>query len=233
MVSLKNMPFSERPYEKLEMYGEKFLSNSELLAIILKTGSKNQTAVSLAQSILSINGKENLRSLQEISLNELQKIKGVGKVKAIQIKAICEIAKRMERPLDIKPQIKEPKDVANLLMNELRYEKKEIVKVLILNTKNVLQKIVDIGTGSISSNTIDIKQIFEETIKIGMNKFILVHNHPSGDPTPSAKDMIVTEEIEKASILLGIQFLDHIVIGDGIFQSIFAKTKFQKTKKEN
>lgn len=147
MLSMKQLPNSERPYEKLELYGEQTLSNSELLAIILKTGSKEQTAIMLAQNILSLKGEENIRSLQEISLQELTKIKGIGRVKAIQIKAVCELAKRMARPLNInKIRIKGPNDVANLLMEEIRYEKKEIVKILILNTKNVVQKIIDIAT---------------------------------------------------------------------------------------
>ena len=96
MLSIKQLPISERPYEKLEMYGEKALANSELLAIILKTGSKNQTAVALAQNILSLKGEENVRALQDISLQELQKINGIGKVKAIQIKALCELSKRVK-----------------------------------------------------------------------------------------------------------------------------------------
>lgn len=146
MLQIKQLPNSERPYEKLEMYGEKTLSNSELLAIILKTGTKEQTAISLAQNVLALKGEQDLRKLQEISLKELQQIKGIGKVKAIQIKAVCEIAKRMARPLNLNVVIKEPKDVANLLMEEVRYETKEIMKVLILNTKNVVQKIVDIAT---------------------------------------------------------------------------------------
>lgn len=145
MLSIKQLPNSERPYEKLEMYGEKTLSNSELLAIILKTGTKEQTAVGLAQNILTLKGKEDIRALQEISLAELKKIKGIGKVKAIQIKAVCELAKRMSRPINLNVTIKEPKDVAALLMDELKYEKREIVKIIILNTKNVVQKIVDIA----------------------------------------------------------------------------------------
>lgn len=144
MLSIKNLPNSERPYEKLEMYGEKVLSNSELLAIILKTGTKEQTAIGLAQNILALKENEDIRSLHEISLQELQKIKGIGKVKAIQIKAVCELAKRMAMPQNLKVTIKEPKDVANLLIEELRYEKREIVKILILNSKNVLQRIIDI-----------------------------------------------------------------------------------------
>lgn len=230
MISLKELPNSERPYEKLEMYGESALSNSELLAIILKTGTKEQTAVGLAQSILVLKGKEDLRSLQEISLQELKQIKGIGKVKALQIKAVCELAKRMARPLKLNVTIKEPKDVANLLIEELRYEKREMVKVLILNTKNVLQKIVDITMcATISSAKIEIRQIFEETIKIGMNKFILVHNHPSGDATPSLQDIELTKRIEEGAKLLGMQLVDHIVIGDGNFQSIFTnEQQFRK-----
>lgn len=229
MLSIKQLPNSERPYEKLEMYGEKTLSNSELLAIILKTGTKEQTAVGLAQNILTLKGKEDIRALQEISLAELQKIKGIGKVKAIQIKAVCELAKRMSRPINLNVTIKQPKDVAVLLMNELKYEKREIVKIIILNTKNVVQKIVDIAIGNISSAKVDVKQIFEETIKTGMSKFILVHNHPSGDATPSMQDLELTKRIEEGAKLLELRLLDHIVIGDGVFQSIFTN-RMQKIK---
>ena len=229
MLSIKQLPNSERPYEKLEMYGEKTLSNSELLAIILKTGTKEQTAVGLAQNILTLKGEEDIRALQEISLAELQKIKGIGKVKAIQIKAVCELAKRMSRPINLNVTIKQPKDVAALLMDELKYEKREIVKIIILNTKNVVQKILDIATGNISSAKVDVKQIFEETIKTGMSKFILVHNHPSGDATPSMQDLELTKRIEEGAKLLELQLLDHIVIGDGVFQSIFTN-RMQKIK---
>src|SRR5574344_634360 len=137
-IKLKELPKSERPYEKLEMYGEKTLSNSELLAIIIKTGTKEDTAVGLAQKVLSIgkHNNEDLRFLQEMSIEELKRIKGIGRVKAIQIKAICEFAKRMSRPLNLNNVIKTPNDVAYLLMEELKYEKREIVKVIILNTKN-------------------------------------------------------------------------------------------------
>lgn len=223
-IKLKELPNSERPYEKLEMYGEKVLSNSELLAIIIKTGTKEDTAVGLAQKILSINGEnanKDLRFLQEISIEEFTKIKGIGKVKAIQLKAVCEIAKRMSRALDLNIVIKNPKDVADLLIDELRYEKREVVKVLILNTKNVVKKIVDITIGNTSSATIEAKDALQEAIKMGMPKIILVHNHPSGDPNPSMSDINVTENIEKAAEIFGIKLLDHIVIGDGTFKSIF------------
>ena len=222
MLTLKQLPNAERPYEKLEMYGEKSLSNSELLAIILKTGTKNQTAVALAQQVLALIENRNIRALHEISIKELQKINGIGKVKAIQIKAICELAKRMSRPQDLKTQIKSSEDAANLLMEELKYEKNEIVKILILNTKNIVQKIVDISIGNTSSAPIERKRIFEEILKNGMSTFILVHNHPSGDVTPSMNDIKTTKEIKMGAELLGLKLLDHIIIGDGKYKSILS-----------
>lgn len=221
MLPIKQLPNSERPYEKLEMYGESTLSNAELLAIIIKTGTKEQTAVGLAQNILASNIND-IRGLQQLTLKELQQIKGIGKVKAIQIKAVCELAKRMARPLNMQTVIKGPKDVADLFMEELRYEKREIVKLILLDTKNLVQKIVNIGIGNTNFVNINKTQIFEETIKIGMRKFILVHNHPSGDATPSKEDLKITKEIEQGAKILDLQMIDHIVIGDGKFHSILA-----------
>lgn len=214
------------------MYGESTLSNAELLAIIIKTGTREQTAVGLAQNILASCKVKDIRDLQQVSVQELQQIKGIGKVKAIQIKAVCELAKRMARPLNSHTVIKGPKDVAKLLMEELRYEKREIVKLILIDTKNVVKKIVDIGIGNTNFANVNKTQIFEETIKIGMKRFILVHNHPSGDATPSQEDLKITKEIEQGAQLLDLQMMDHIVIGDGKFQSIYA-IKMQQEKKSN
>ena len=227
-IKLNNLPISERPYEKLELYGEKALSNSELLAIIIKTGTKQETAVDLAQRILSIdnNDDDSMRFLEDISLEELKKIKGIGRVKAIQLKAVCEIAKRISKPINSKKIIiKNPKDVAYILMDELRYETREILKVLILNTKNVVQKIIDIAAGGAFSINIEPKDVLKDAIKMGMPRIIIVHNHPSGDPTPSSSDIEITNRIETAAKLFGIQLLDHIVIGDGTYESINSKHK--------
>ena len=223
MITIKKLPNSERPYEKLEMFGEKTLSNSELLAIILKTGTKEQTAIALAQNVLALNSEKNIRGLQEISLQELKRIKGIGRVKAIQIQAICEIAKRMAMPLNLNTVIKRPEDVSNLLTEEIRYEKREIVKLLILNTKNVVQKIVNLNIGKNNSAQIDIRQILEEVLKTGMTKFILVHNHPSGDVTPSMQDLQVTKNIQEATQLVGLELVDHIVLGEKSYYSILTK----------
>lgn len=226
-INLKQLPLSERPYEKLEMYGESTLSNSELLAIIIKTGTKEETALQLAQKVLMLsNENNNLRFLAEISIEELTKIKGIGKVKAIQLKAVCEIAKRMGRPINNKKiVIKTPLDVANLLMEELKYEKREKLKVIMLNTKNEIQKIIDVGLGGASSINIQAKDILKEAIKMEIPRIIMVHNHPSGNAIPSQTDIKFTKEVELSAKLLGLQLLDHIVIGDGTYESILAKHK--------
>lgn len=222
-IKLKEVPMSERPYEKLEMYGAEYLSNSELLAIIIKTGNKDESAVALAQRIINLN-KDNadLTFLQDISLNELMEIKGIGKVKAIQLKAVCEIAKRIGKPMNsTRVIIRTPSDIANLLMKQMKYEKREIAKVILLNNKNVVQKIVDISFGANNFAVISPKEVLVEAIKMQVPKIVLVHNHPSGDPTPSRADFQMTDRIYDSAELVGIELVDHIIIGDEKFESIF------------
>lgn len=180
-IKMKEMPLSERPYEKLELYGEKCLSNAELLAIIIKTGTKDESAVVIAQKILNkITEEDNLRALTDVSIEELTKIKGIGKVKAIQIKAATELAKRISRPVNkTKIKINSSDDVALLLMEELRYEKRELAKLMLLDNKNVLLKIIDISLGGTNFAIIEPKNVLQEPIKMNVPKIILIHNHPS------------------------------------------------------
>ena len=223
-MKMKELPISERPYEKLEMYGENALSNAELIAIIIKSGTREETSVNIAQKVLSLekNGENNLRSLQNLSIKDFMSIRGIGKVKAIQLKALCELTKRMSKPLNTNQiQINSPKDVADLLIEEMKFEKREIVKTIILNSKNIVLKIVDVCFGGTNSAILKPKDVLQEAIKIGAPKIILVHNHPSGDPTPSKNDFDFTERLVQASKIIGIELLDHIVIGDYGFESIF------------
>lgn len=226
-IKMKELPESERPYEKMEMYGASTLSNAELLAIIIKCGTKEESSINLAQKILKLKGiskEKNLNFLQELSIEELTKIKGIGKVKAIQIVATCELAKRMSKPVNsLKIVIKDTKDVANLFMDELKYEKREIAKLLILNSKNTLIKIKDIALGGGNFAKIEPKIILEEPIKIGASKIILLHNHPSGDPTPSKEDYRMTDRIYECADVMGITLLDHVIIGNNTFKSVFKK----------
>ena len=182
-LKMKELPISERPYEKLELYGSEMLSNAELLAIIIKTGTKNENSVSVSQKVLRLNNttnKEDLRFLCDISIEEFMKIEGIGRVKAIQLKAIGELAKRISKPINKKRiKIRSTKDVADLLMSELRYEKREIAKVIILNNKNVVMRIINISFGGTNFASIAPKEVLAETVKMGAPKIILVHNHPS------------------------------------------------------
>jgi len=227
-IKIKQLPESERPYEKLELYGEKMLSNAELLAIIIKSGTKENTSVELANKVLSLTQDSNqiLQSLQNISIQEFQKIKGIGKVKAIQLKAVCELARRMAQPLNKKKiKIKSSEDIAQLFMQELRFETVEYVKLTLLNAKNEILKIVDISKGGTNSAVVEPKEILQEAIKLGAPKIIIIHNHPSGDATPSRADIEMTKRLYMASKILGIQLLDHIVIGDRCYTSIFSKER--------
>ena len=225
-MKMKELPISERPYEKLEMYGANTLSNAELLAIIIKSGTKDESSVTLAQKILSL-GKnkeckeDNIKFLQELSIEEFMKIKGIGKVKAIQLKATCELAKRISKPIrQIKTKIRTPQDVANLFIDELKVEKREIVKVIIMNSQNVILKIQTISQGGTSSAQVSTKDILLEAVKMGAPKIILIHNHPSGESKPSKADIEFTEKLEKAAKILGILLLDHIIIGYNQYTSI-------------
>ena len=229
-MKIKELPETERPYEKLEVYGEKALSNAELLAIIIKTGTKDKTSVEIANQILNLNQGENkgdINFLRDISIEELMNLKGIGKVKAIQIKAICELATRMSKPTNYrKVQIKSPKDIANLLMEELRFEKREIVKAVIINNKNIVLKIIDVAIGGGNYSNINLRYILSETLKINAPKLILVHNHPSGDPTPTEADIHVTARLKDAAELLNIELIDHIVIGNLRYKSIMQCEKW-------
>ena len=229
-MKIKKLPICERPYEKLELYGSEYLSNAELLAIIIKTGTKDKTSIELAQQILSIRNdnieNNNMRFLQETSIQELMKINGIGKVKAIQIKAVCELAKRMSKPLNInKIKITSYKDVVNLLMDELKVEKREKLKELILDSKNTLLKIIDISYGGTNSAQFNMKHILTEPIRMCAPKILLVHNHPSGNPQPSIEDIKVTEEVYNVAKTMGIELVDHIVIGNDKYESAFASIK--------
>lgn len=225
-LKMKELPSSERPYEKLEIYGEENLSNLELLAIIIKNGTKEESALALAQKVLDLGNncsKIDITFLDELSIQELTQIKGIGKVKAIQLKAVCELAKRIGKPIYAKKiVIKGSQDVANLFMKELASTKREIAKLLILNNKNVVIKIKNISFGGQNFVMIDPKDIFTEVIKMQAQRIILIHNHPSGDPTPSKEDIILTNRINEASMLLGISFLDHVIIGNNNYESVFS-----------
>ena len=223
-IKLKELPILERPYEKLELYGPEKLTSAELLAIVIKTGTKEETAVGLAQRILKINEKnenDDLTFLQDVSIVELTKIKGIGRVKAIQLLAVIELAKRINKPMNSNViKIKNTEDIARLLMNELKNEKREKVKLVLLNSKNIILQIQDISYGGTNFAYIEPKDILYAAIKLQAPRIILVHNHPSGDTTPSKADYNITDRIYESANLMGIELLDHIIIGNNKYESV-------------
>lgn len=221
-LRIKDLPIEERPYEKLEKYGPDMLSNAELMAIIIRTGTKTETSVELAQRILKqYAGDDGLAFLHDISLEELKKIRGIGRVKAIQLKAVIQLAKRIASSRNHNRLcISSPSDVSKLVMEEMRYLKQECFRIIMLNVKNRILKQMDITIGTLNASIVHPRDVFCEPIRCKCASIILVHNHPSGDPSPSQEDIEVTKRIVESGRILGIQVLDHIIIGDGRYASL-------------
>lgn len=221
-LKMKDIPATERPYEKLEASGPEMLSNAELLAIIIKSGCREETSVALAQKVLLKCGDNTgVASLYNLSLEEFKSIKGIGRVKAIQIMAALELSKRLSasNAINEKVTVKSPGDISRLLMESMRYLKKEVFKLVMLDTKNHVIRQVDISVGSLNTSIVHPREVFNPAIKACCSSVLLVHNHPSGDPEPSSEDIDTTHRLVAAGDILGIKILDHIIIGDGRFIS--------------
>lgn len=224
-LRMKDVPEDERPYERLEKYSAKALSNAELLAIIIKTGTREETSLDVAKRLLGLDDqREGLTFLNEMTLEELQRIKGIGKVKAIQIKAIIEFSKRLSASRKSKSvNVKCPEDISRLVMEEMRCLKQEELRVLALNSKNAVLKIYTAALGGLNTSAAEAREIFKEAVRIGAASIVLIHNHPSGDPQPSKEDILFTKKIADGARILGIKMLDHLIIGDGVFISLKEK----------
>lgn len=217
------MPESERPREKLFTYGVERLSNAELIAIILGKGTREKSAVSLAHNILNYN-EEGLRFLTNCTVEELSEIKGMGLAKSAQIIAAVELGKRIALATKANNyKIKSPDDVSNLLMDEMRYLKKEFFNIVLLNTKHELITVENISIGSLNASIVHPREVFVKAVKRSCSAIILVHNHPSGDPQPSKEDINITRRLVEAGKIIGIEVLDHVIIGDGIYCSLKEK----------
>ncbi len=221
-ITIKDLPFEERPREKLITLGEGALSNAELLAILLRVGSRTESAVQLATRILTKSG--GLRNLPHLTLEDLQENRGIGPDKAVTIKAALELGSRLATaPRQETGSISTPRQAADLFMEELRYKKKEYFKILLLNTKNHVISREEISVGSLSASIVHPREIFTIPLRKSAASVILFHNHPSGDPTPSQQDIEVTRRLVDAGNILGIAVRDHIIIGDGCFFSFREK----------
>ncbi|NPV73841.1 MAG: DNA repair protein RadC [Pelotomaculum sp.] len=219
---MKELPEDLRPRERLLKAGAGVLSEIELLAILLGTGSREATALELASQIMARFGS--LRLLVDATVEELSEVKGVGLAKASQVKAALELARRLSQLTGPRrPAIRSPDDAAGLVMEEMRHLDREHFRALLLNTKNQVIGVDKVSVGTLNSSTVHPRELFRNAIKRSAAAIILVHNHPSGDPTPSREDLDVTGRLKEAGRIIGIEVLDHIVIGDNNFISLKAK----------
>lgn len=220
-LTIKDLPKNQRPRERLLKYGAKALSDVELLAVIIRTGTRSESALMLAQRLLKGEGsKTGLSFVADASIEELSQIKGIGPAKSIQIKAAIELGRRIHFRIDKEDvTINCPNDICDLLMNDMSTLKKEYFKVLLLNIKNKVIALEEISVGSLNASIVHPREVFKPAIKRSSASIILVHNHPSGDPTPSREDIEVTMRLVEAGNIIGIEVLDHIIFGNNRYIS--------------
>jgi DNA repair protein RadC len=216
---IRDLPAGDRPRERLRDAGPQALSNQELLAILLRTGSARESAVALASRLLS--QRNGLTGLARAGFAELCAERGLGEAKAAQVQAALELGKRLAATQpEERPTVRFPEDVANLLQAEMALLEQEHLRVLLLNTRNQLLGKAEVYRGSVHTAVVRIGELFREALRQNAPAVILVHNHPSGDPTPSPDDMAMTKQAIAAGELLDVEVLDHIVIAHGGYSSM-------------
>jgi len=211
------------PYEKALRYGIETLTDVEILAVILRTGVGKIKVLDLAKLLYDTAGNKGLVGLASLEIDDLVKIKGIGRVKAIQIKSIIELSKRLAKlKANEKLDFSRSETVAKFYMQDLRHLQQEHLILVLLDSKCCLIKDMVLTVGTVNSSLIDTRDIFIKALKSGAVQIMLIHNHPSGDPTPSKADINVTKEIYEAGKILGVNLTDHIVIGDNTYVSLKA-----------
>jgi len=224
--TIHDLPLSERPRERLSKLGIESLSSQEVIALILGRGIKDESVLVTAQKLLSEFG--NLKNIAAASVEQLTEIKGVGPAKAAQIKAAFELGRRLENSDNESQQntVKSPEDAIKSIKNQLKGKKKEHFMVLSLDTRNHLTNTRMISIGSLDSSIVHPREVFKEAISSTAASVIFVHNHPSGDPTPSEDDIKLTKRLIEAGEIIGIEVLDHIIVCDGDYVSMKGKNLF-------
>ncbi|WP_099468144.1 RadC family protein [Konateibacter massiliensis] len=220
--TMKQMPKSEQPYEKFMQFGPESLSDAELLAIIIRTGTQKEKSIDLAKRVLRLTGsEEDLLSITKLSLKDLQAISGIGMVKAVQIKCIAEFSRRIAKTTArSRLCMNNPRTIADYYMEDLRFVNQEVTLLIMVDTKHQFLSDKVVSKGTVNSSLISPREIFLEALNNSAVYIILIHNHPSGDPTPSREDITATKRIKEAGGLVGIMLLDHIIIGDRRYVSL-------------
>lgn len=221
-LRMKDRPLQERPYEKCLQLGVESLSDGELLAVILRTGTRKSSSLELAWQLLELHPSyKGLEGLSHLKTEEYQRIAGIGKIKAIQISCILELSRRLSRVgFEERPEFHAPDEIASYYMESMRHLDHEQVKLLLLNGKHGLLKEISLTSGDSSNAFVPVKNIFTEAIRSEAVYLILLHNHPSGCPEPSREDLLITQRIRDAGELLGVTLSDHIIIGDRCYCSM-------------
>jgi len=219
--TIKELPEEARPYEKCLKYGTASMTDMELLAIIIRTGTNGMQSTDLASEILRLSKTDKgILSLHHLNIDDLMKIKGIGKVKALQILCIVELSNRISKArAQHTLSFSSPESIAGYYMEDMRHKEREQLLVMLLNTKNKLLCDKIISTGTINSSLVSPREIFATAVKYNAVNIIVIHNHPSGDPTPSREDILITRRIKEAGDLIGIKLLDHLIIGDNCYIS--------------
>ncbi|MCC6453962.1 MAG: DNA repair protein RadC [Caldilineaceae bacterium] len=215
---IRDLPMDLRPRERMVYAGPSALNDAELLAIILRVGGRGENVIRMAERLLATFGS--VAGLAQASLDELAAQHGMGQAKATQIKAALELGKRLAATPSGRAQVRSPADVANLLMVEMGLLEQEHLRTVLLDTKNFVVRVVNVYVGSLNSASVRVGEVFREAIRSNSASIIVVHNHPSGDPTPSPEDVRVTEMMVEAGQLLDIEVLDHLVIGRNCYVSL-------------
>lgn len=218
-IRIRELPATDKPRERLRASGAAALADAELLAILLRVGIEGVNAIQLAQQLLVEFG--GWAGLQRADFEELARRRGMGEAKTAQLKAALEIGRRLLLASgEERFQIRSPSDAAQLMQIEMSHLDQEQLRAICLDTKNRVQKIQTVYVGSLNASMVRIGEVFKEAIRLNSASIIVVHNHPSGDPTPSPEDIVVTRQMIEAGRLLDIDVLDHLVIGNGRFVSM-------------
>ena len=224
-MKIKHLPKDERPMEKSLSKGIESLSNGELLALLINSGTRERSAMALAEEVLAID-ESGISHLRESSMEELMSISGIGSAKASRIMAAVELGKRIAaKPAKKGDKVESDEDIAGLFMEELRYKKKEIFIALLLDSKGRVISAETVSVGELTSTLVHPREVFSQAVKRSAAAVVFVHNHPSGDPSPSRDDLETTERLVACGNILGIRVIDHLIIGDGRYISIRAMGK--------